>query len=160
MIKPEVFQALFTYNYKLWERMLDSIDEITDEQFLEPISYSRGSVRHQSVHALAANLFWLEGIQGTPRAEVKRYHGEDYGTKQAVRELFHESKTQFMAYVDSLTDEEINRTPKNMDGPIWQILLHLINHNTDHRAQVLRILADCGATTFDQDLIIHLWDLG
>jgi uncharacterized damage-inducible protein DinB len=35
----------------------------------------------------------------------------------------------------------------------------MVNHGTDHRAQVLRSLHDFGAPTFNQDLIIHLWQL-
>jgi hypothetical protein len=33
----------------------------------------------------------------------------------------------------------------------------MVNHGTDHRAQILRVLHDFDAPTFDQDLIIHLW---
>jgi hypothetical protein len=38
-------------------------------------------------------------------------------------------------------------------------ILRLVNHGTDHRAQVLRLLHDLGAPTFNQDLIIYLWEL-
>jgi hypothetical protein len=34
----------------------------------------------------------------------------------------------------------------------------MINHGTDHRATVLQKLHDLGAPTFDQDLIIWLWE--
>jgi uncharacterized damage-inducible protein DinB len=44
-----------------------------------------------------------------------------------------------------------------MRGPVWQALLHTVNHGTDHRAQVLRILQEFEAPTFDQGLIIQLW---
>jgi uncharacterized damage-inducible protein DinB len=37
------------------------------------------------------------------------------------------------------------------------VLLHVANHGTDHRAQLLRALHDFGAPTFDQDLILYLW---
>jgi hypothetical protein len=32
----------------------------------------------------------------------------------------------------------------------------MVNHGTDHRAQVLRILTDFGAPAFDQDLMVWL----
>jgi uncharacterized damage-inducible protein DinB len=44
-----------------------------------------------------------------------------------------------------------------MGGPAWQVLAHVVNHGTDHRAQILRLLDRYGAPTFDQDLILHLW---
>jgi uncharacterized damage-inducible protein DinB len=42
-------------------------------------------------------------------------------------------------------------------GPRWQILLHIINHGTDHRSTMLQKLAEYGAPTFDQDLVFWLW---
>jgi uncharacterized damage-inducible protein DinB len=34
---------------------------------------------------------------------------------------------------------------------------HVVNHGTDHRAQVLRILYELGAPTFEQDIMEYLW---
>ncbi len=51
----------------------------------------------------------------------------------------------------------MTRIPIGMNEPAWQVILHVVNHGTDHRAQVLRVLHDIGAPTFNQDLIIHLW---
>jgi uncharacterized damage-inducible protein DinB len=40
----------------------------------------------------------------------------------------------------------------------WQILAHVVNHGTDHRAQVLDLLHRLGAPNVEQDLIYYLWD--
>jgi uncharacterized damage-inducible protein DinB len=56
-----------------------------------------------------------------------------------------------------MTDEDLEATARGMRGPAWHVLAHLVNHGTDHRAQVLRVLHDFGAPTFDQDLVMHLW---
>jgi uncharacterized damage-inducible protein DinB len=34
----------------------------------------------------------------------------------------------------------------------------MVNHGTDHRAQILRLLYDLGAPTFEQDMIIYWWN--
>ena len=49
-------------------------------------------------------------------------------------------------------------TPQRVTG--WQVLLHVVNHGTDHRGQILRILHDFGAPTFDQDLMGYLVQTG
>jgi hypothetical protein len=46
-----------------------------------------------------------------------------------------------------------------MTGSVWGVLVHLVNHGTDHCAQILRTLYDFGAPTFDHDLIFHLWSI-
>ena len=41
---------------------------------------------------------------------------------------------------------------------VWQVLLHVINHGTDHRAQLLRLLNDMGVETLYQDYIFYVYD--
>lgn len=69
------------------------------------------------------------------------------------------------AYVYTL-DEAANERVVEYDIPhrggvkhsaVWQILAHVVNHGTDHRAQVLRLLHDFGAPTFEQDFMNYLW---
>jgi uncharacterized damage-inducible protein DinB len=40
----------------------------------------------------------------------------------------------------------------------WEILAHVVNHGTDHRAQILSLLFQLGAPTVEQDLILYLWE--
>jgi uncharacterized damage-inducible protein DinB len=41
---------------------------------------------------------------------------------------------------------------------VWQVLLHVVNHGTDHRAQILRLLNDMGVETAYQDFIFHVYE--
>jgi uncharacterized damage-inducible protein DinB len=38
------------------------------------------------------------------------------------------------------------------------VLLHVVNHGTDHRAQALRLLNDLGVETTSQDYIFYVYD--
>jgi uncharacterized damage-inducible protein DinB len=40
---------------------------------------------------------------------------------------------------------------------LWQVLLHVANHGTDHRAQILRLLNDLGIETIYQDYIFYVY---
>jgi uncharacterized damage-inducible protein DinB len=63
-------------------------------------------------------------------------------------------------YVSGLDEAALEATVPGLNEPAWQILAHVANHGTGHRAQILRLLDDLGAPTFDQDLIIFLWERG
>ena len=41
---------------------------------------------------------------------------------------------------------------------VWQVLLHVVNHATDHRAQILRALNDLGVETAYQDYIFYVYE--
>lgn len=155
MSSVEMIRTFIEYHYAFSRRVWDSIDQITEEQFVRNDAYSRGSIRNLMVHLANSDRRWLAGIKNQP--DVGNVKFEDYPTRDAARALFEQVAKDVTEYVETLTDSELERNPNGMPGPRWQALLHLVNHGTDHRATVLERLHALGAPTFDQDLILWLW---
>jgi uncharacterized damage-inducible protein DinB len=65
-------------------------------------------------------------------------------------------------YLANLRDDMLFEKPfpegEDKDLSLWQVLLHVVNHGTDHRAQLLRALSDLGIKTAPQDYIFYLYD--
>jgi uncharacterized damage-inducible protein DinB len=59
---------------------------------------------------------------------------------------------------DTLWKKPIKEPEEDRDLMVWQVLLHVINHGTDHRAQILRLLHDLGIQTTSQDYIFYVYD--
>ena len=155
---------IYQYNYALHRRVWESIDQITGEQFTQEIDYSIGSIRNHMVHLADVDERWMTRLKENPMPDRLEY--EDFPTRQSIRAKWDEVERYVLDYVDSLTDEVLEQTLE-FDMPhrggiktntYWQILVHVANHGTDHRAQVLRLLHEFGAPTFDQDYAIYLWD--
>ncbi len=50
-------------------------------------------------------------------------------------------------YLANLKDDILSEKPfdgEDKDLTVWQVLLHVVSHGTDHRSQMLRILHDMG----------------
>jgi uncharacterized damage-inducible protein DinB len=65
-------------------------------------------------------------------------------------------------YLAKLQDEMLFANPilepeEDKDLIVWQVLLHVVNHCTDHRAQLLRLLSDLGLQTSYQDYIFYVY---
>jgi uncharacterized damage-inducible protein DinB len=150
-------RTLIDYDYALYRRVWDSIMQLTDAQFVQDVNYSHGSIRNQIVHVAEVDERWLRGLQEHPNARQFNLDPTDYPTRASARALWDSTALKVTDYVASLGEGDLERQPQGMYGPIWQVLAHMVNHGTDHRAQILRVLHDFGAPTFDQDLIIHLW---
>jgi uncharacterized damage-inducible protein DinB len=64
-------------------------------------------------------------------------------------------------YLAGLPDEMLSEQPlegEDKDLFLWQVLLHVVNHGTDHRAQLLRQMNDLGVTTTYQDYIFYVYE--
>ena len=151
----ESIRMFTAYHIDLTRRVWQAIDSISDAQFLEEQPYSRGSLRNLMMHLVSTDRRWLAGLKN--QADVGHLKLEDYATRRAGRAQFESVAAELAAYVEALPEAELSRPASGMPNPRWQILLHIVNHGTDHRATALQMLAGLGVPTFDQDFIVWLW---
>jgi uncharacterized damage-inducible protein DinB len=67
-------------------------------------------------------------------------------------------------YLATLQDSMLLQKPfsegEDKDLILWQVLLHVGNHGTDPRAQLLRLLNDLGVKTGPQDFVFYAYEQG
>jgi len=151
----ELVKAFIEYHIDMTRRVWDSIQQITNEQFLADDAYSRGSIRNLMVHLASTDRRWLAGLKNLE--DVGHLKFEDYSTRTEAQQIFEQVATDLNEYAKSLTAEELDKNPNDLPNPRWVVILHVINHGTDHRSTVLQRLHEFGAPTFDQDFIMWLW---
>ncbi|HLO16713.1 MAG TPA: DinB family protein [Anaerolineales bacterium] len=154
----ELIQTFVKYHLDMTRRVWESIDQISEEQFLADDAYSRGSIRNLMVHLANTDSNWLAGLKNIPESQdpPKRKY-EDYPDRASVHAFWEATANDVSEYVEALTEAALEENPTDIPSPRWQVLLHIINHGTDHRSTVLQRLHEFGASTFDQDLIFWLW---
>ena len=152
----ELIQTFIKYHLDMTRRVWDSIDQITEEQFLADDAYSRGSIRNLMVHLASTDRRWPVGLKNQP--DIGHLNFEDYSTRAEAHQVFEQAARDLSEYVNSLTAEELDQNANDLPYPRWQVLLHIINHGTDHRSTVLQKLTELGAPTFDQDFILWIWE--
>jgi uncharacterized damage-inducible protein DinB len=149
-----VIQTLLSYhaasNRRLWEHLLT---HLTDEQFIQPVDYAFGSIRSQVVHMAATDRYWLHDIQSKP---ITGLEPDDYPTRASFSPVWESIQGALLEYVGSLTDRDLAEVPGGLMEVRWEAFVHVANHGTDHRAQVLSMLHTLGAPTFEQDFADHL----
>ena len=155
-MKLDLIHLYVEYHIETTRRVWDLIDTITDEQFLADEIYSHGSIRNLMVHLASVDRRWLAGLKN--QEDVGHLKQEDFLTRSAARDAFERVAKDLGEHVSTLTEDALNKPTDKVDRPQWQILLHLVNHGTDHRATVLQRLNELGVKTFPQDLAIWLWE--
>ena len=151
------FDYHFTENRKVWDIY---IAPLSDEQFTQPVDYSHGSVRDQIVHLMSADDTWFSGLRGFEIPEP--LNPADFDDRRHIRTHWDGIEQSMRNYLAELKDDMLIEKPfaegEDKDLILWQVLLHVANHGTDHRAQLLRLLNDLGDKTTSQDYIFYVYE--
>ncbi len=146
----------FAENRKIWDRY---VTQLSQEQFTQHVDYSRGSVRDQILHLISADDSWFSGLRGVDIPED--LDPADYHDRESIRAHWDNVEQTMRGYLAALRDDMLFDTPlegEDKDLMLWQVLLHVANHGTDHRAQLLRVLNDLGVRTEYQDYIFYVYE--
>ncbi len=141
----------FTINRKIWDQC---IVPLPDELFTREATYSMGSVRNQVVHLLNIDERWFSGLRGAPLPDF--IDPTTYPTKPLIRAKWDQVEADMRAYLADLRDDQLMDHPFGDSLQRWQVLIHVANHGTDHRAQLLALLNSLGVETFPQDYFFFM----
>ena len=163
VMNHDAIDLLFAYNTWANHRILAAAEGLSVAEYEAGVSgLSHGSIRATLIHALAAEIIWrrrcVEGV--SPAALLQ---AADVATFAALRERWAVEDALLREGVASLSDEALaapltytttRGTP--MKDVLWQILAHLVNHGTQHRAEAAVALTAFGRSPGDVDLIVYL----
>jgi len=148
----------FAENRKIWDSY---VTPLSDEQFTQDVAYSHGSVRDQIAHLMSVDESWFSELRGVEPSEP--FPPANFDDRESIRahwDSVEQSMRDYLAELrdDMLCDRPIEEPEEDKDLIVWQVLLHVVNHGTDHRAQLLRLLHDLGVKTTSQDYIFYVYD--
>jgi uncharacterized damage-inducible protein DinB len=166
----EALRTLYGYDQWATERVLVAADGLTEERFLAPGGAGHGSIRDTLVHLINVQRRWLSWWDGSLPPDVAynlRLDPADYPDLAAVRALWEALDRQARAFVERLGDDEAARDyahelPNGAEWrmALWQMMLHVANHGTQHRSEVAAMLTDAGRSPGDLDLLFFLQQRG
>ena len=141
----------FLAAYERWgtTRILDAAVGIDEATWSRPNVVGERGLGGVLVHHLGAFQRWRHGLSGgteQPRPEREPLVGLDELRARWTAEW--DAMDAWLATLDEAALERID------DGlPVWQGLLHLFNHGTQHRSEVAALLTDAGRSPGDLDLV-------
>jgi len=163
MIPVDTLRELFDYNYWARDRQLEACAALTEEQFLRPMGNSFSSVRDTLAHLVAVEWVWLERWLGRSPTKLDggEYSAETFPTLGTVRERWRTVEGNMRSYLSGLQDSALERplSYTNFKGerwtyPLWQTLVHVVNHQTYHRGQITTLLRQLGASAPVIDFLV------
>lgn len=141
---------LFRYNDWARDQILGRADALADDELDQSFEMGPGSVRETIRHLYGAERTWWQRLQAPspcdfPQARALRSTSE-------LRSAFYALAAERNAWLETLDDAGLEREFEYMatDGrpytsSVGEVLTHVCNHGTHHRAQALNMLRRLGA---------------
>lgn len=146
---PEYLALLLGYHYWARDRMLDAIGALSVEQYERDMGNSFASVRDTATHLYHAEWIWYARWIGKAPTAADRPPVED---RSALTTLWSSQEISVRAFADSLDADGIERVLEyrtlagvEMRSRFWEMLVHVVNHATYHRGQIVTMLRQLGA---------------
>lgn len=162
----EALRRLYAYNGWANGRILDAAEQLTPEQLHAPGQAGHGSIRGTILHLLSTHrgwLSWWDGSLSAMDAYNLRADPADYPDVPALRRFLGEIEQQSQAFVSKLEGDDPGRVyafelpdGNRWEMPLWGMMLHIVNHCTQHRAEAAAMLTAFGHSPSDLDLIFYL----
>jgi len=147
--------------YSAWasQRLVQAASELTEAELARDFQTSDRSVLGTLVHTFAADRVWLARLRQSPSLQ---YSSEaDYKLSVLQNdwpELYRGWDELLAGWNDDAVRADL--TYQDMRGrtwtqPIWQLVLHVVNHGTHHRGQVSGFLRTMGRVPPVLDLVAY-----
>lgn len=155
-----------TYDYTCWanQRYLKVAEGLSDEQLHRRQGHSWDSVHAVLVHVLSSETVWLRRWQGeSPKAH---FDPNTFPTLVALEERWTQAEKDLRAFVALQTDSSLQAPIpySNFNGqefrvPLWQMFMHVINHETHHRGELAAMFALMNVPHPEEEVIQYFLNL-
>ncbi len=155
-------RLLFEFNYWATRKILTSAVKIDLEQFTAAAPCNFGSLRGTLVHILGAEWLWRQRCQNntSPAALLSQ---EEFPSLESLRDRWNGEELSMVEYLNGLNDENLkslvhyNRFGgEPRENVLWHLLIHVVNHGTEHRSEAGTLLTQYGASPGDIDFVYFL----
>jgi uncharacterized damage-inducible protein DinB len=150
-MQPDEIRLLFAYDRWATQRVLAALDGLDPAVWTRPNTVGDRNLGSVLVHHLGASQRWrisleTQGDDDGPEPEL-----EPLLTIDELRERWEAEWPLVDAWLPTLTDGFLGYVHDGV--PIWLMLVHVVNHGTQHRAEAAALLTAEGRSPGELDLV-------
>lgn len=150
--------------YNIWANKIvhSWLENITEEQWEQPIVSSFNSIYETALHVAGAEKIWLDRLNNliNPVPLVKVFKG----TKKELLEEWTKASQDLRTFIENFDEARMNADLKfkRLNGdeyvqPYYQLFAHVFNHSSYHRGQLVTMLRQAGYTDINSTDMINFF---
>lgn len=150
----DVIKTFYAYNTWATGQLIEAMKGLSPDEYTTVEASGRGSIHDTFAHYVNVQRGWFSWFDGSlPIEEAYALAGkaEALDTLEQAEERWYATDEQTRQCIDSLDDEQLGEVwswdlPNgNTAGlPLWQLVLHIANHQTHTRAQIVAAIRRAG----------------
>lgn len=152
-----VFRNLFRYHFSENKRVLKLAETLNESQLTANSDYSLGSIVNHLQHLVNVDDGWLSDTAGL----APLLDQSSNPPFESLMDLMEQIEERMFTFLASVPEVDFGNTPikegEDKDLLLWQILFHIINHGTDHRAQLHALLQAYDVKTVGHDYVFFAY---
>lgn len=146
--------------YDAWAnaRLLDAAEKLTSEDLEHDFGSADKSVHGTLTHLFRSSRTWLARVEEGPDAIAQRIAEDD--DWPALRAKWTDLEQRWKEWGCRLSEGDALQSVEYTDlrgnlwkQPLWEVILHVVNHGTHHRGQVSGFLRASGTAPPNLDFI-------
>jgi uncharacterized damage-inducible protein DinB len=150
-MQADEIRSLFAYDRWATSRVLAVLDGLDPDVWTRTHVVDERGLGSILVHHLGASQRWRIGFESQGTDEGPEPELEPLPTIDELRERWEAEWAAVDAWLPTLTDDFIEYVHEGV--PVWQMLVHVVNHGTQHRAEAAALLTAEGRSPGELDLI-------
>lgn len=146
-------------DYTAWasQRLVQAASHLSNEELTRDFKSANHNVLGTLVHVFAADRLWLARVENATYPEFVTEADHNLAVLQNDWPLLYGRWKQWAAGISeekaaaAISYSDLKGRPWTQ--PLWQLVLHVVNHGTHHRGQVSGFLRALGRTPPSVDLV-------
>ena len=154
MTKTDLLEHL---EFHVWatERMVTACEALSLEALKKPVGGAFGSPFGTLVHMYSAEDIWLSRWQG--REDVGFAPEDAFENLEDLSAAWQAVQVQLRNYLKEADTDQVMEVVGHRH-PLWQMALHMIDHSSFHRGQIMYFLREAGQVPPPSNFIHYLRD--
>lgn len=141
-------------DYLIWvnDKVIDWLQQITDQQWEQTINSSFSSIQQTALHMVSAEKVWVDFWKSTPSPVF--LSTEFKGTKDELIAIWKQTSSDLKDLIENYPEgnyqEQVTFYIRGEEWKMefWQTFTHFLNHATYHRGQLVTLLRQAGFSGF------------
>jgi uncharacterized damage-inducible protein DinB len=161
-MRADEIRHLYDYNYWANARIIAAASPLPQGALARPAGLPHGGIFGTLVHVLSAEYVWHSRI-ALGKSPAAMLSPGQFPDLKALVARWAEQERALRTYLAGIQEAELDSSfsYRSTDGreyttPLWQTLLHLANHSTQHRAEAAAELTRLGRSPGDIDYMVYI----